>query len=97
MTLSVLKFKYGLPDCVSSSKSVYKVLSLAHWFLTGSREQWDDCFGPNKTAYVYPDQMTAEVKLDDDDAANLPAGEYEFKRSFGSDVCPYYVVILSKC
>ena len=75
-----------------ASKSLYMVSCLAFWFSTGSGVQCS-----NKTAYIYPDQTTAEVKLDDDDAANLPAGEYEFRRSFGSNICPYYVVILSKC
>ena len=75
-----------------ASKSLYIVSCLAFWFSTGSGVQCS-----NKTAYIYPDQTTAVVEIDDDDTANLPAGEYKFRRSFDSYICFYRVPILSKC
>ena len=51
----------------------------------------------NKTAYVYPNKKTAEVKLGDGHVVNFPPGEYKAQRSQGSDVCTYYVLIKSKC
>ena len=50
----------------------------------------------NKTAYVYSDKKTAEVRLGDGHVVNFPPGEYKAQKSLGSDVCTYYVLIKSK-
>ena len=63
---------------------------------SGVGKQWNGCNAPNKTFFVSPGQEKVEVKLDDKVVVTFPIGEYKTQHTFGSTVCTYYIVILSK-
>ena len=63
---------------------------------TGNRIERNSCQLPNKTAYVYPDQIKAEVKLADGNVTWYSPGEHRIQQQIGSTVCSYYVVVQSK-
>ena len=56
----------------------------------------DACFLPNKTVYANPVTNTAKVQLHDDSTATYSPGVYKLQPTVGTDICIYYVIILSK-